>query len=62
MSHVFECPYPAAYHLGRDRREQGYARMPPAVLSWCDQHWWLAGWNDRDIEMRTRGPADEDYC
>ena len=40
-----------AYHMGRERREQGGNKIPPATLNWEMRHWWLAGWNDRDLEL-----------
>lgn len=51
MSHMTEHTYPRAYHLGRERRESGGNGNPPSILGWKDRHWWLAGWNDRDIEL-----------
>ena len=42
---------PRAYHMGRERREQGGNKIPPATLSLEMRHWWLAGWNDRDMEL-----------
>ena len=51
MSHVIEYTYPAIYRTGRSVREAGGRKAPPAYLSICDRHWWLAGWNDMDIEM-----------
>ena len=39
------------YHAGRNAREQGLHKSPPGHLNWEMQHWWLAGFNDRDIEI-----------
>lgn len=55
MTHLAKCAYPRAYHMGRERRESGGGNAAPAILKSTDRHWWLAGWNDRDIEMREAG-------
>lgn len=39
------------YMSGRNAREYGSPKSPPGHLNWEDRHWWLAGWNDRDIEI-----------
>lgn len=39
------------YQLGRTARESGALKSPPGQLNWGERHWWLAGWNDRDIEI-----------
>jgi hypothetical protein len=42
------------YHEGYNARTWGNAKVPPGVLNWRDRHWWLAGWNDRDIEIQAK--------
>lgn len=45
---------PEAYHEGRAGRQGNKPKSPPyAALSqgWA---WWLAGWNDADIETRRK--------
>jgi hypothetical protein len=39
------------YHAGREARDQGFQKSPPGYLDWELRHWWLAGWNDRDMEL-----------
>ena len=51
MSHLNCYSFPRAYHIGRERRESGGGKVPPAFLTWAERHWWLAGWNDRDMEL-----------
>lgn len=51
MSHPIDYSPPRAYHMGRERRETQGSKVPPGTLSWVDRHWWLAGWNDRDMEL-----------
>ena len=51
MSYLTEYTYPSAYHLGRADRYNGKQRSAPANLTFCERHWWLAGWNDTDIEI-----------
>lgn len=41
----------AYYYAGRNSRNEGNQKTPPATYSWTDRHWWLAGWNDRDMEI-----------
>lgn len=49
-----EQTYPSAYHSGRHARSKRREKLPPAILSDKDVWWWLAGWNDRDLEMTRR--------
>ena len=51
MSHPIDYSPPRAYYMGRERRETHGSKVPPGTLSWVDRHWWLAGWNDRDMEL-----------
>ena len=51
MSHTTDYTLPTSYYGGRAHREAGGAKTPPATLTWAERHWWLAGWNDRDMEM-----------
>ena len=46
-----EQEYPSPYYTGRNARGKGRAKTPPATLTWAERHWWLGGWNDRDMEM-----------
>lgn len=43
---------PDAYHFGRTARESGIPPSPPGHLNWQDRHWFAAGWNDRDLELK----------
>lgn len=43
---------PETYYQGRHARERNEANNPPAGLSWKNRHWWSAGWNDRDMELK----------
>ena len=38
------------YQAGMQARDDGLACYAPGDLSWCHRHWWMAGWNDRDIQ------------
>lgn len=51
MSHITEYTLPNVYYRGRASREAQDPNTPPATLTWSERHWWLAGWNDRDMEM-----------
>lgn len=42
---------PRTYHAGREARQAGQSKCAPGSLSWADRHWWLAGWNDADLEL-----------
>ena len=52
--------HPGSYHLGRTQRQARAAKLacPYPFLS-SDWAWWLAGWNDMDIEIeaKTERPA-----
>lgn len=56
MSHTTEYTLPMAYYRGRASREAKDPKTPPATLTWGERHWWLAGWNDRDMEMPEIAP------
>lgn len=43
---------PRAYFEGRKARESGQLNDAPGYLSPVLRSWWLAGWNDRDIELK----------
>lgn len=45
----------AIYAAGHDAHVVGLQKQPPGGLDMQDRHWWLAGWNDRDIQVR--GPS-----
>ena len=51
MSHTTDYTLPMSYYSGRASREAKNPKTPPATLTWAERHWWLAGWNDRDMEM-----------
>lgn len=60
MSHITEYTLPLTYYRGRASREAKEPKSPPATLTWGERHWWLAGWNDRDMESAKGTPyADE---
>ena len=42
------------YRAGRNARTHVSAKnvTPPKNLTWEERHWWLAGFHDRDIEIR----------
>ena len=46
------------YSAGVTARNQGLPKIAPGSLSWGWRHWWLAGWNDRDMEL-TQCPSNE---
>lgn len=54
MSHLNEYTYPQMYHIGRASREAGDPNRPPSTATWSDSHWFKAGWNDRDIELKPQ--------
>lgn len=45
--------YTAPYHAGRSARAKGRKKKAPAILNDENVYWWLAGWNDRDMEMQV---------
>lgn len=47
-----EPPLPDAYHAGWAAHASGLPRTAPSFLSWRDRHWFAAGWNDRDMELK----------
>lgn len=49
--HVHDYRPPPAYAAGRFAREKGLPKAPPFSLTWCDRHWWYAGFNDADMEL-----------
>jgi hypothetical protein len=54
MSHMADVKLSAHYQAGVSARTWGNAKVPPGVLNWRDRHWWLGGWNDRDIEIQAK--------
>lgn len=44
-------PKQPIYDSVRTARYYNRLKEPPGDLSWEDRHWWLAGWNDKDIEI-----------
>ncbi len=44
-----------AYELGKQARKLNKSKSPPYNNSpegFCLQYWWLAGWHDKDIELK----------
>lgn len=44
---------PDVYYQGRKARNQFMSCKAPAGLGMERRHWWLAGWHDRDMELRS---------
>lgn len=44
--------YPRAYYRGREAREAGEPKHRTGKLNAVERSWWLAGWNDCDLEKR----------
>jgi len=44
--------FPRAYYLGREQRDAGKPKVSPGGLSPVMAAWWLAGWHDRDMEVK----------
>lgn len=44
---------PRSYFRGREARDNGMAKIVPVVYKGTDYWWWLAGWNDRDMELES---------
>lgn len=42
------------YQAGRDARDLGKDKTPPGGLGAQRRAWWLAGYNDRDIELQVK--------
>lgn len=42
---------PQTYYDGVRARKDGLAKQPPSELSRVGRSWWLAGYNDKDIEL-----------
>lgn len=53
MSRTTDYTLPLPYYSGRASREAKTSKNPPAHLTWSERHWWLAGWNDKDMEMQV---------
>lgn len=51
MSHLTEYTQPSIYFVGRAERDSKHPKSAPGNLTISERHWWLAGWNDRDIEL-----------
>lgn len=43
--------YQRIYEMGFEARSARMGDIPPDGLSFQGQHWWLAGYQDRDIEL-----------
>ena len=39
------------YKHGHEARTAGAPKSAPGYLTWGQRHWWLAGWNDCDMEI-----------
>lgn len=44
---------PPSYYRGVEARDAGMGKDAPGHLGPICRAWWLAGWNDRDIELTT---------
>ena len=42
---------PLSYFQGREARDKDMAKIVPSTYKNTDYWWWLAGWNDRDMEL-----------
>lgn len=42
---------PMPYIHGMSARTKGLPKVAPSRLSEVMRYWWLAGWNDRDMEL-----------
>lgn len=47
-----------AYNAGVDARDADHPKAAPGGLGAERKSWWLAGWNDRDIELARKATAD----
>lgn len=43
-----------AYNAGRNAAAGGHRDTPPVKLDWHHKHWWLAGFNDVELERKYR--------
>lgn len=43
----------ALHEAGVIANRKGYPKRPP-LLDWRERHWWLAGWNQEDLDRRSR--------
>lgn len=51
MRKAMEDHLPIEYYYGYNARNRKTKKMPPGKLAPVMRYWWLAGWNDRDIEL-----------
>ena len=42
---------PRSYFRGREARDNDMAKIVPPTFKGTDYWWWLAGYNDRDMEL-----------
>lgn len=42
---------PPPYYMGRAARNKDEPKSAPPNFGTTMRHWWLAGWNDRDMEL-----------
>ena len=45
---------PRSYFRGREARDEGRAKIVPINFKDTDYWWWLAGFNDRDMELESK--------
>lgn len=49
MSQRIQLPH--SYYHGRKARIDAQRKVAPGHYSFEQAHWWLAGWNDADMEL-----------
>jgi hypothetical protein len=50
--------YPTMYYLGRECRRNGGGKLPnPFAPTTVNGSWFLAGWNDMDMELSHENEA-----
>lgn len=42
---------PRSYFRGREARDEDKPKIVPPTFKGTDYWWWLAGYNDRDMEL-----------
>lgn len=50
-----------AYKAGVEARDLGKDKTPPGGIGRQRRSWWLAGWNDRDIELQVLAEKKRAY-
>lgn len=46
--------HPSVYYLGRECRRNGNGKMANPFASHVPRLWFLAGWNDMDLEIEQK--------